>query len=233
MVNKAENKPHYPWKLTFKDTTGYTDEEVKKAEELIKRGVFFDGGKARGQFARHEDPNCTWEQISLGYDKSVVTAPYFKSHNGALYVLYTEGYFQPAAQATFDETPRGFANKKPDGTLETVVEATERILKAKLNLPVDISKISRISAPINPDPSWFNIPHGLSMVSYEVSSEYLNFDGIEYSVNKDKLLDPNGRVPKIKEIGAFLSHRQDLESSEKPVCALSHFASLALLYRQK
>jgi len=229
-----ENKPHYPWKIDFSKKARYTAKQIETARKIIQGGTEFDGGKVTGKFARHEDANCTWEQISLGYPKSVVTCPYFIDNQGEIYVLFTKEYFQPAANEKFDETPRGFALiKKTDNTLETTLEATERILKSKLNLPINTEKIFRLAAPINPDPSWFEIPHGLSMVAYEVGMDNVIDCGDKFVIDKEKLLDPKGRVPEIMNIKKFLGFEQNIESGEKPRCGLSQFAALSLLNRAR
>lgn len=206
--------------------------EVFEAAKLLMSKGFLIGNPAKGVSAEYRsltnESNFNWGQIVISYKKSMVSAPYFVAENGQIYVLYNHN-FQPAAGDYFNETARGFATTVND-KVETTMETALRIIKQKTNLPAEESMIFRTSAPINTDPSWNQIPDGLSFIGCRMPTEWFKWNaGVGYSVKENYLIDINKSQPKIATLDDFLSFDENIESIQQTQCGLSRHAVLALL----
>jgi hypothetical protein len=131
----------------------------------------------------------------------------------------------------FDESARGFATTK-DNELETTMETAVRVIEQKTNLPAGNTKIFRLAAPINPDPSWFDISNGLSYVGCEFPLGFFKkLNNGEYVVKEEFVIDPSRPVPNVTLLDEYLKgFDPNIESTESPICGLT-LGAAALLWR--
>ncbi|MFA5532536.1 MAG: hypothetical protein WDA13_02985 [Candidatus Shapirobacteria bacterium] len=231
-MKKSGAKIANPWSIKFKNTLGYAPKTVAIAEKIMAAGFTMEN-KAKGVGATYDELKSNgfkWAQMMIAYKKSMVSIPFFVGDYGKIYILLSHNY-QPVAEAYFDESARGFAAVKDD-RLETTMETAIRIIEQKTNLPTEINNVFRLAKPINPDPSWFNIPKGLSYVGCKFqSSLFQKMDNDEYIVNKKFVLNPNKPVPKIMLLDEYLERfDSNIESNEDPICGLT-LGAAALLWR--